>query len=143
MSRLTLETLRHIVKRRVSGGGFDSLFKELKVLSGGNGNCQCELKIHPALLNINGTLHGGVTASLVDAVSTLAIMTTGKGLPGVSTDLNLSYLKPVKLDETIIIEAKTLTSGKLLAVATVDILSKDSGMLIAQGRHSKFVGQKQ
>ena len=62
---------------------------QMKVLSGSDGNCRCELKINPALLNINGSLHGGVTASLVDVVSTLAIMTKTQGVPGVNTDLNI------------------------------------------------------
>ena len=50
----------------------------------------CELPITEELLNSVGTLHGGVTATLADAVSTWALMTTGKMVPGVSVDLTVS-----------------------------------------------------
>lgn len=42
--------------------------------------------------NLNGTLHGGLTATLVDSISTVALVTTEPHLPGVSTDLNVSYV---------------------------------------------------
>ncbi|XP_012943183.1 acyl-coenzyme A thioesterase 13 [Aplysia californica] len=140
--RLTLEGLRKVVKQRVDSNGFENLFKEMKVLSGGDGQCCCELRVTSPLMNARGSLHGGVTASLVDAVSTYALMTTGTGAPGISMDLNVSYLKPVKLDDSVVVEAKTLSCGRTLAVATVDIRSKQTGQLVAHGRHSKFVGQK-
>lgn len=40
-------------------------------------------------LNLGGTLHGGCTATIVDNVSTLAIMST-ETHPGVSVDMNIS-----------------------------------------------------
>lgn len=40
--------------------------------------------------NAGGTLHGGVTATLVDAISTWALMTTPREVPGVSVDLSVS-----------------------------------------------------
>ncbi|CAL1538013.1 unnamed protein product [Lymnaea stagnalis] len=92
------------------------------------------------MLNATGSLHGGVIASLVDAVSTYALTTTGSGRPGSSIDLNVSYMRPVKLDDVIVISASTLSCGSRLAVSSVDILNKETGKLIAQGRHTKFVG---
>ena len=40
-------------------------------------------------LNPVGTLHGGLTATLVDSISTLAIM-SAESPPGVSVDMNIS-----------------------------------------------------
>ena len=40
--------------------------------------------------NKGGTLHGGLTATLVDTISTVALMTTGPGNPGVSVDINVT-----------------------------------------------------
>lgn len=42
-------------------------------------------------LNLGGTLHGGFTSTLIDCISTYALMTKGNGVPGVSVDLNVSY----------------------------------------------------
>lgn len=40
--------------------------------------------------NKGGTLHGGLSATLVDGISTLALMTHGRGVPGVSVDIHVS-----------------------------------------------------
>ena len=139
LGRLQLEALKKFIKIRVNGNGHERLFRDITVVSGADGHCQCELQISESMLNSQGFLHGGVTATLVDSVSTFALMTTGAGVPGVSLDLSVSYLKPIKLNDSIIIDAKTLSCGKSIAVATVDITSKASGKLMAHGRHSKFV----
>ena len=49
----------------------------------------CEMTVDDSHLNAGGTLHGGMTASLVDSISTLAIMSAGSN-PGVSVDINVS-----------------------------------------------------
>ena len=46
----------------------------------------CELKVGEEHLNIVGTLHGGYTSTLVDSVTTVAIMAADKPA-GVTTDL--------------------------------------------------------
>ncbi len=58
-------------------------------MSGGAGKLVCEMKVEEEHQNRGGSLHGGMTATLVDAVSTLALMSNGAP-PGVSVDLNVS-----------------------------------------------------
>uniref|UniRef100_A0A0B6ZV12 Acyl-coenzyme A thioesterase 13 n=2 Tax=Arion vulgaris TaxID=1028688 RepID=A0A0B6ZV12_9EUPU len=139
--RLTFDALKKFVADRAKSPGYESIFDQLKVVSGGDGNCSCELVVSPKMLNDFGTLHGGVTASLVDAVSTYALTTTGSGRPGSSVDLNISYLRPVKVNEVITISARTLSCGRTIAFSCVDITKTNTGQLVAQGRHSKFVGE--
>ncbi len=62
----------------------------MRVVSAGSGKCTCEMKIEEEHQNRGGTLHGGLTATLVDVVSTYALMTAGSGSPGVSVDMNIS-----------------------------------------------------
>ena len=59
------------------------------MLSAGDGKCTCEMEISDEHLNAGDTLHGGLTATLVDVVSTLAITTT-ENPPGISNDLNVT-----------------------------------------------------
>ena len=40
--------------------------------------------------NAGGTLHGGLTATLVDSLTTLALLSMENGRPGVSIDLSVS-----------------------------------------------------
>lgn len=54
--------------------------------------------------------------------------------------LSCSYMKPVRVGEDIVIDADTLKIGKTLAFCSVDIKHKNTGALIAQGKHTKYVG---
>lgn len=54
------------------------------------GKVVCELAVDEAHLNRVGSMHGGLTATLVDQISTLAILSEESHLPGVSVDLNVS-----------------------------------------------------
>ena len=53
------------------------------------GKCTCEVTLDESHMNRGGALHGGFTATLVDNISTLAIMTAEKP-PGVSVDINIT-----------------------------------------------------
>ncbi|CAG5082168.1 Similar to ACOT13: Acyl-coenzyme A thioesterase 13 (Pongo abelii) [Cotesia congregata] len=67
-------------------------FIRLEVLSADKGNCTAEFTVQEEQLNYGGSLHGGCTCSLVDSVSTYALMTHAKNPhPGVSVDLHVSH----------------------------------------------------
>ena len=59
-------------------------------ISGGHGNCKCEMKVDDEHQNRMGTLHGGMTSTLVDAVSTWALLSSEEPVAGVSVDLSVS-----------------------------------------------------
>ena len=87
-----------------------------------------------------GTMHGGFSAHLVDSVTTMALMTVGDDpKPGVSVDMNVTYMKPALVGEEIFVDAKTLRSGKKLAFLECEIRNKEQQLLV-KGSHTKFVG---
>ena len=51
------------------------------------------------------------------------------------------YFKPAPCGSDIVVHAQTLRVGQKLAFLTVDITNKADGSLIAQGTHTKYVGQ--
>ena len=51
------------------------------------------------------------------------------------------YMKAAKVGDAIVIDAKTLKLGSRLAFLTVDITKKSDGSLLAQGKHTKYIGQ--
>jgi acyl-coenzyme A thioesterase 13 len=59
------------------------------MIKGGDGTCQAEFKVASEHLNRGGTMHGGFTATLVDVVTTYALMTNENAPPGVSVDLHV------------------------------------------------------
>ena len=48
-------------------------------------------------------------------------------------------MRSAKADELVTIDADTLKSGRLLVFSTVDF-KNEAGKLLAQGKHTKFVG---
>ena len=48
------------------------------------------MKVSEEHTNLGGTLHGGMTATMVDTISTFALLTTEPYKPGVSVDLSVS-----------------------------------------------------
>lgn len=49
-------------------------------------------------------------------------------------------MSAAKIGEDIVITAEILKQGRKLAFASVDLTNKATGKLIAQGRHTKFLG---
>lgn len=58
-------------------------------MSAGAGQCVCELKVANEHKNRNGLLHGGMTTTLVDAVSTMALFSKIER-HGISIELSVS-----------------------------------------------------
>lgn len=65
-------------------------FPQVDILSASPGKMVCEMRVEEEHTNRGGTLHGGLTATLVDVISTMAIMNSERGAPGVSVDMNIT-----------------------------------------------------
>uniref|UniRef100_A0A3B4BIE3 Acyl-coenzyme A thioesterase 13 n=1 Tax=Periophthalmus magnuspinnatus TaxID=409849 RepID=A0A3B4BIE3_9GOBI len=137
MGLMPLNAVRQLFRAMADTPGFDRV---LNVLSASPGKVVCEMQVAEEHTNRGGTLHGGMTATLVDVISTLAIMYSERSAPGVSVDMNITYMNAAKVGEDVLITAQVLKQGKTLAFATVDLTNKASGKIIAQGRHTKHLG---
>ncbi|XP_074941889.1 acyl-coenzyme A thioesterase 13 [Phalacrocorax aristotelis] len=129
----TVESLREVMKHMVESQGFDRVLRKVKLLSATPGKVVCEMKVEEEHTNRGGTLHGGLTATLVDVVSTTALLYTERAAPGVSVDMNITYTSAAKIGEEILITAQILKQGRNIAFASVDLTNKATGKLIAQG----------
>ncbi|CAI5779885.1 4HBT domain-containing protein [Podarcis lilfordi] len=140
MSHLKIQSLRAVVKMLLESPGFDRVLNKMTVLSASPGKVVCEMKVEEEHTNRGGILHGGLTATLVDVVSTAALLHTERAAPGVSVDMNITYMSAAKMGDEIQITAEILKQGRTLAFANVDLRNKATGKLIAQGRHTKYLG---
>lgn len=114
-------------------------FAGFRLISYGDGEAVMECPVGPNTQNVNGDLHGGVLALLVDEAGTVALACRDRdGRPGVTTDLNVSYLSPGK-PPTVRAVARALKVGRTLGYVQVDVTGGD-GKLVAQGRMTKFMG---
>lgn len=94
------------------------------------GNVIIKLNIKENLLNVNGTLHGGVHATMLDNILGMVTRSVTKARV-VTTNLTVHYLASMSEGE-IFAEAKVLQQGYKLAFTEGEI--KDSkGNVIAKG----------
>jgi uncharacterized protein (TIGR00369 family) len=107
----------HLLGMRVSRVYADGLTMELEVID--------------TLKNILGTLHGGATASLIDAAIGVAIIRQLGGRPATTVELKLNYLRPAA-EGKVRARAKVVKIGKTLAVGTAEVHDLH-GHLIAMG----------
>lgn len=92
-------------------------------------------------VNVAKNLHGGAGATLVDVVGTLAIIGADQWRRyGVSTDLNVSWLAPIPLGETAVVDARVLKIGRTMAFVAVEIRRRSDDVLCVQGRLTKSLG---
>jgi acyl-CoA thioesterase len=89
---------------------------------------QCEFR--PEMKNWHGTLHGGVTATLVDAAIGVAAIALSGGRPLSTVDLKVNYLRPavegkfhcrahlVKAGKTLVFGEAKVRDGRGRVVAT-------------------------
>lgn len=74
------------------------------------GKVICELKVEEEHTNRFGAAHGGLIATLVDVISTIALLQTERGSPGVSVDMNITYV--AKLHQITFLNVITLCSNE-------------------------------
>lgn len=128
------------MRAMVDSPGFDRVLSKVNVVAASPGKVVCQMTVEEEHTNRGGTLHGGLTATLVDVISTAAIMYSERAAPGVSVDMNITYMSAAKIGEDVLITAQVLKQGRTLAFATVDLTNKATGKLLAQGRHTKHLG---
>jgi acyl-coenzyme A thioesterase 13 len=120
--------------------GFDKAC-HFELVSSGEGKAKLRVAVTEAVTNPMGTLHGGAIATLVDQAGTMAIMSADRqGRPGMTTDLNVSYFIGAPIGTEVVADAKVLKIGKTLAFVEVDVRRESDGVLLAQGRMTKYQG---
>ncbi len=63
---------------------------QVRIVAAEPGKVVAELKVEEEHQNAGGTLHGGLTATLIDTMTTMVLLGMENGRPGVSIDLNVS-----------------------------------------------------
>lgn len=80
-----------------------------------------ECKVRDPLRNLAGVLHGGVTATMVDAAVGIALVRHFRGLrPFTTIDLTITYMRPV-IEGKITARSHLLRIGARLCVGRVDV----------------------
>lgn len=121
------------------------LLSDAKLVSVTHGRVIARLQLAPEHLNSGQSLHGSVSATIVDWAGGLAIASTGLERTGVSTDIHVSYVSGARLGETIEIEAWVSKVGRSMGYTMVEIRKQGSGgdgekgAVVCTGSHTKFL----
>jgi acyl-coenzyme A thioesterase 13 len=106
------------------------------------GLVSCKVFVRPETANMFGTMHGGCHATLIDVVSTAALVTvTGK--PGVSVSLALNYVRPGAAQRELEVTSRVLKHGKRLATMVTEVVDVVSGDVCVTGTHVKSMGAQE
>lgn len=82
-----------------------------------------ECKVREQLLNLAGVLHGGVTATMVDAAVGIALSRHFRGLrPFTTVELKVNYMRPIAEGKASA-RAHLLRIGAHLCVGRVDVFN--------------------
>ena len=137
------DTLIHVQavwdRIRSSSPIYGFLLPDIVLESAEEGAVVARLDVAEVHINSKGTLHGSVSACLIDWASSMAIASTGRDKTGVSTDLHATYISTAKVGDTLEIRATASKVGANLAYTTVDI--SRNGIMVCYGIHTKFVKQ--
>jgi acyl-coenzyme A thioesterase 13 len=123
-----------------SAGTYDAvpLRRCSNAASATRGRFACDLTVTRELTNRFGTLHGGAIATIVDVLTTAALLTmTTRG--GVSVELSCAYCAPATLEETVRVECEVVKMGKTLAWMECRMTRASDGEVVATGKHTKFL----
>lgn len=134
--------IRQILTSYKSSKGFDKVGDKIELLSMSEGKASFKMKVEESHQNPMGNLHGGMTATLVDMLTTLVTFTSPPHKLGVSVDMSISYLRPVPVGEDVTINAEVIKMGRTLVFTGAELLNKD-GKLVAKASHTKFIGEGQ
>jgi len=98
------------------------------------------IEVGPEVQNLAGNLHGGAIATLVDVLTTWALIVFDKQMRNsVSTNLSIDYVSGAGLGSDLIADARVLKAGRTLAFLEMEIRNRDDMSLIARGSHTKFM----
>jgi uncharacterized protein (TIGR00369 family) len=112
--------------------GFDSLpLRQAKFISCdvASQSTKWEFTVTPILCNKGGNLHGGAAATLLDTLTSTALLCISK--PGfldaghVSRNLNTTYLRPLPAGTKCIVECSVVAAGKNTAMVKGELKTLD------------------
>lgn len=119
--KLSIEQLRDVVARMP----FNCLIG-VEVVDVHEDGVTIRCALRPELMNGAGMLHGGVTATLVDAVVGIAIFRHFGGRRRMATtELKLNYLRPIS-NGAALARAKILRTGQHLCIGQAEVFDQDN-----------------
>jgi uncharacterized protein (TIGR00369 family) len=100
-----------------------------KLLSAETGKLSVEVFLREDFGNPGGILHGGVISGIIDEVIGMTTFTLGREGFFVAINLNVDFLRPGKIGETIRVESEIIRAGKTMAHAECKVFDLQNKLI--------------
>ncbi|EMC95972.1 hypothetical protein BAUCODRAFT_34733 [Baudoinia panamericana UAMH 10762] len=136
--------IEHLVKTKLPGSPiYAFLLSDVVITSASKGHVVARLPLSHNHMNSMQSLHGSVSATIVDWMGGMAIATHDlRAGSGVSVDIHVSYQSGAKVGEEIEIEGIAEKVGGSLAFTKINVFKVEGGKrgrIVITGTHTKFV----
>lgn len=136
--------VEHLVQTRLPGSPiYAFLLTPVRIVSAGKGHVIARLPLSENHMNSMKSLHGSVSATIVDWMGGMAIATHDlRSGTGVSVDIHVTYQSGAKVGEEVEIEGIAEKVGGSLAFTKVVVYKVEGGKrggIVVAGTHTKFV----
>ena len=140
-----LEHVRSVAERMKGNSPiYDFLLSHATIVSAKKGTVVANLLLEKNHVNSRGTIHGAVSATIVDWSGGLAIATHGLEKTGASIDIHVTYIGGASIGDVIEIEAIANKVGRSVAFTTIRIyklVDGAPGPMVATASHTKYISQ--
>jgi len=144
-SSLELEHVKGVWQRMQGNSPiYDFLLSDVEIISATKGSVTSRLLLSKNHVNSRGTIHGAVSAALVDWSGGLAIATHNLEKTGASLDIHVTYIGTAQIGDTLEIEAIANKVGRSIAFTTIricQIVDGQQGGMVATASHTKYISQ--
>lgn len=124
----------YILDAEEQNGFYDSL--DIYFTALGDGSAEMEIPVAPMHYNSAGIVHGGVFAGLLDSTMGMAMLTKNKA--GVTTSMDINYLKSAGKGDVLRAEALVTHAGNKMIYCEGKIYNQ-RGDLLATGQAAFLV----
>jgi uncharacterized protein (TIGR00369 family) len=119
------------VRERFERSSFHTSFLGARLGRVSRGEVDVKLDVGPQHLNLFGTMHGGLIATLADTATGLAMLTElDVGTTHLTTSLSVTFLAPGRAG-TVTARGRVLKHGRRFGYAEADVVD-DAGVLLAR-----------
>jgi acyl-coenzyme A thioesterase 13 len=118
------------------------VLSDVEIINATRGHMQARLKLTSDHVNSRGTIHGAVSAAIIDWAGGMSIATHGYEKTGASVDIHATYLSTATVGDLLDISADADRVGKTMAFTTIKIskvVDGEVGPLVTKGSHTKFL----
>lgn len=89
--------------------------------------------IRPEMANPFGTLHGGITAAIIDDAMGATLIAYGEKVFHVTVNLSVDYFAAARVGDVVIAETQVVKKGRQIVNIHADVWNADRTKLLAKG----------